>query len=242
MVRALTFATLLLCASCQRLSSHCGGPCPDLATAEEKQITAAQSFFLRGEACFGFVERSCEGGIHALVKGDGFVSSTEYFDEKGTMFAAEWHSDDGNFRKYGFPPKCRVLSTTELCEVAARRLRQTGGLLVSHEGRFLVVDGVVATRGKYGFRVELDGGQHTVELDGTLFGVLDAPEDLRLTSWRILDAGTGASTRFCGPERTLGAGDVLSLNRANCLIDLAGRTRVDVRWVPRAEVLDAGVR
>lgn len=242
MIRALTFVALLLCASCQRLSSHCGGPCADFATAEEKQLQAAQSFLLRGDACSGFVERSCEGGIHTLVTGDGFISSTEYFDDKGTMFAAEWHSDDGNVRKYGFPPKCRVLSTTELCAVAARRLRQTGGILISREGRMLTVDGLAIARGKNGFRVELDGGQHTVELDGTVFGVLDAPEDLRATSWRILDAGTGATTLFCGPERRLGAGDVIELDRPNCQLELVGGPRVDVRWVPRAEVRDGGVR
>ena len=113
--RVAMTAALMLLPGCERkpLLFYCADayvPCPETsAVAVERARTFVRERlpYSHRPRLLSAVVAQCAGGRTVLHRGDGFSTTTEYFDEKGHLVGVETTSDDGpSSESYGKPFDC----------------------------------------------------------------------------------------------------------------------------------------
>lgn len=236
--RVLISSCVLILGCSLPLRGHCV-ECPTLDRAVELAVETQRSDLLRGHDRFEWVTLQCGTGS-ALDKGDGFIGTTEYFDDAGTMIGAvrRWDSGPPFKEKFGRIPSC------DRGEVQSLRPRALAAL--ERVGLELSVE-PVGTRGTP-FQIDQSGapvaiGKPEVEVSCE---VVYVPEPEAPITLRVLEIPSGVTAARCDDRleivEPLDAGAQLELS--NCISVSRDGGLGNAYWVrtwSRWAVRDAGV-
>lgn len=147
------------------LSDYCtGARCHDAISAELDAVNGARARLLRGGGC-GRLESARCGALTTVTVSDGSLQVEEYFDPDGRLAGVRYRSGAQDERRYGEVPDCAPRGQVDLCAKAMAGLAVAGGTLELASRAQLFVDGERFVPAGVLPSVQLDAGQHTLELE-----------------------------------------------------------------------------